>query len=32
MYLSFVFNIPVDGHMTGRNMEEFIVCIKLILV
>lgn len=28
MYLHFLFYIPEDGHMVGRNMCEFIVYIK----
>jgi hypothetical protein len=31
-HLNFLFYIPEDGHMIGRNMYEFVVCIKLILV
>jgi hypothetical protein len=28
MYLTFVFYIPEDGHMIGRNMYEFIMYIN----
>jgi hypothetical protein len=26
------FYIPENGHMVGRNTQEFVVCIKLILI
>jgi len=28
MYLTFIFYIPEDGHMIGRNMYEFIMYIN----
>jgi len=28
MYLRFVFYIPENSHIVGRNMYEFIMCIN----
>jgi len=28
MDLAFVFYTPDDGHIDGRNTQEFIVCVK----
>jgi hypothetical protein len=32
VYLTYVFYVPEDGHNVGRDMQQFIVYIKPILV